>query len=38
MVDAEGLTPLLMVLNEPGTAKGSEGAARPGHGAAEAAG
>ena len=27
LVDAEGLTPLLMVLNEPGTARGSDGAA-----------
>ena len=38
LVDAEGLTPLLMVLNEPGTARGSESAARPDRGAAEAAG
>ena len=27
LVDAEGLTPLLMVLNEPGTARGADGAA-----------
>jgi hypothetical protein len=28
LVDAEGLTPLLMVLNEPGTARGSDAGAR----------
>jgi hypothetical protein len=26
LVDTEGLTPLLMVLNEPGAARGSDGA------------
>ena len=38
LVDAEGLTPLLMVLNEPGTTRAADGAGRPNRGAAEAAG
>jgi len=33
LVDAEGLTPLLMVLNEPGSARGSDSANRVASGA-----
>jgi hypothetical protein len=33
LVDAEGLTPLLMVLNEPGSPRAAEGAVRPDRGA-----
>jgi hypothetical protein len=38
LVDEEGLTPLLMVLNDPGSARAADGAGRPNRGAAEAAG
>ena len=38
LVDTEGLTPLLMVLNEPGSARAADGAGRPNPSAAAAAG